>query len=72
MVNIYLSVSEYLEEIPVDLPQTESESPIIIRVCPDWQSGRGNLENGDVYFSKEKATNCTPGGGSSPIGDDGA
>lgn len=67
IVSIYARVSEYLEEIPVNLPKVESDTPIIIRICPERLDNgkiiKGYQENGKLYFSKEKALNCTPGGG---------
>ena len=54
----------YFEEIPVKVPAIESTTPIIIRLCPEFGSRRGYLEDGYLYFSKEKGMNCTPGGGS--------
>lgn len=69
IVSIYTRLSGYLEEIPVNLPKVESDSPIIIRLCPEIIIGKkGNKfyqEDGKIYFSKEKAVNCT-------IGDSGA
>ena len=66
-VNFYASVSEYFKEIPVNLPKVETETPIIIRLCPEpFVEGKRNkqyVENGNLYFSKEKALDCTPGGG---------
>lgn len=67
IVSIYARLSEHLEEIPVNLPKVESDTPIIIRLCPElFTNGKRNKvyeENGLRYFSKEKAVNCTPGGG---------
>lgn len=66
--NIYAILSEYLKEIPVNVPKVESETPIIIRLCPEpFVYGKRNKhyqENGYIYFSKEKAINCSHGGGS--------
>jgi hypothetical protein len=62
-ISIYTKMKGYFPEIPVNVPQVESEVPIIIRLCPEWRSGQGYVENGNLYFSKEKAVNCTPGGG---------
>jgi len=65
--NIYARLSEYLQVIPVNVPKVESNTPIIIRLCPEpFVYGKRNkhyLENGNLYFSKEKALDCTPGGG---------
>ena len=67
VVSIYARLSGYLEEIPVNLPKVESDTPIIIRLCPELPTrGKRNKfyqEHGYIYFSKEKAVNCTPGGG---------
>ena len=68
VVNIYMTQSGQSEEIPVDVPKVESNTPIIIRVCPDetptnGQKSKGYWENGYLYFSKEKAINCSQGGG---------
>ncbi len=57
----YMRLADYFEEIPVDLPQVNSDSPIIIRVCPDWRSSRkGYEEEGSDFFEE---INCIPGGG---------
>ncbi len=67
VVSIYTRLSGYSEEIPVNLPKVESDSPIIIRLCPEIIIGKkGNKfyqEDGKIYFSKEKAVNCSKGGG---------
>lgn len=67
IVSFYTRLSEYLKEIPVNMPKVESETPIIIRICPEISiNGKGIFyqENGYIYFSKEKAINCvTEGGG---------
>jgi len=52
-----------IPEVEIKVPEVETNPPIIIRVCPEWQSGKYFLENGNIYFSREKAMNCTPGGG---------
>ncbi len=62
-VSIHLRLSGYLNEIPVNLPQIESDAPIIIRLCPEWKSHKIYQVGGEVYFNKEKGMNCTPGGG---------
>ncbi len=62
-VSIWARLSGYLDEIPVDLPTVESETPIMIRLCPAWESGKEYFDDGRIYFSEEKAMNCTPGGG---------
>lgn len=62
-VSIWARLCGYLDEIPVDLPTVESETPIMIRLCPEWESGKEYFDDGQIYFSKEKAMNCTPGGG---------
>ena len=62
IVSIYARVAGYLEEAPVDLPEVQSDSPIIIRVCPEFGQ-KSYQENGYRYFSKEKAVNCSVGGG---------
>ncbi len=67
-VNGYTTLSEQSEEISVDVPKVESDTPIIIRICPDetpinGQKSKGYWENGYIYFSKEKAINCSQGGG---------
>ena len=49
--------AESFQDIPVSLPEIESESPVIIRVCPE--SGKGVVVNGYVYFDREKGINCT-------------
>ena len=49
------------DEIPVEVPEVESETPLIIRLCPE--PGRAYVDNGYPYFSKEKAMNCQQGGG---------
>jgi hypothetical protein len=63
IVSIYVRLSENLEEIPVNVPKVESDTPIIIRLCPEIMSnGQRNKvyqENGYIYFNKEKAINCT-------------
>lgn len=68
IVSIYARISEYLQQIPVNVPKVESGTPIIIRVCPDLSApGKRNnfyQEKGYIYFSKEKAINCSQGGGS--------
>ena len=66
ILSIYARLSGYIDEIPVDVPKVDSDTPIIIRLCPDLGPAKGNkfyLENGYVYFSKEKAVNCVLGGG---------
>jgi hypothetical protein len=50
--------SGHLNEVPVPVPEVESDTPIIIRLCPDEESGQGYQENGNLYFSKEKIMNC--------------
>lgn len=71
IVSSYSRLADYWDEIPVQLPDIESETPIIIRICPERLPGnrvRGYGENGNIYFSKEKALNCTAGGGGSGNG----
>ena len=61
ILSIYTRVSGYLDEIPIDVPKVDSDTPIIIRLCPDLDPAKGNkfyLEDGKAYFSKEKAMNC--------------
>ena len=69
--NIYASLSEYLKEIPVNLPKVESKTPIIIRLCPEsFVYGIGSKyyrEKGKIYFSEEKALDCNAGGGSGAL-----
>ena len=56
IVSIYLRGSPYLEGIPVDLPPVDLESPEL--VCPGLiLENTFYLENGSIYFSKEKAIN---------------
>ena len=62
IVSIYARLSGYLEEISVDMPKVQSDTPIIIRLCPE-QGKKSYQENGYTYFSKEKTVNCTQGGG---------
>ena len=69
------AVVAHVDDVPVMVPEAESDSPIIIRLCPkvhvreecdgSWNlySEKGYQENGYLYFSKEKAMNCTIGGG---------
>jgi hypothetical protein len=52
-----------IPEVEIKVPEVESEPPIIIRLCPDLETGKYFLDNGNVYFSREKAIDCTPGGG---------
>jgi hypothetical protein len=48
----------------VDVPKVGSDVPIVVRLCPDWQSGRGYIaDDGSVYFSEARAIDCTPSGG---------
>ena len=67
IVSIHTRLSDYLGEIPVNLPKVESDSLIIVRLCPEFPiDKKGNKfyqENGHIYFSKEKALDCNPGGG---------
>jgi hypothetical protein len=67
VVGLHAKLADYLGQIPVNLPQVESDTPIIIRICPeelpDGKSKKGYWENGYLYFSKEKAINCIQGGG---------
>lgn len=66
IVSVYARLFGYLDEIPVDVPKVDSDTPIIIRLCPEFELGKRSkfyLEHGNIYFSKEKAINCTPGGG---------
>lgn len=75
MVNLSATLSEPfyeipvvgLDAVPVKLPEVESETPIVVRICPEFRfRGRdfnGYRENNNIYFSKEKGMNCTPGGG---------
>jgi hypothetical protein len=60
-VESYEKVSGSREEIPVNVPQVQSNSPIIIKLCPE--TGKSYVEDGNIYFNKEKEINCTPGGG---------
>jgi len=71
ILSIYTRVSGYLDEIPIDVPKVDSDMPIIIRLCPDLDPVKKNkfYREGDwIYFSKEKAMNCTPGGGGGASG----
>ena len=64
VVSVYTRMVDYWDEVPVNLPEVESETPIIIRLCPESLPGnrvRGYQENGHLYFSQEKAMNCAPG-----------
>jgi hypothetical protein len=66
VVSVYTRMVDYWDEVPVNLPEVESQTPIIIRLCPEYLPGnrvRGYREHGEIYFSKEKAIKCTPGGG---------
>jgi hypothetical protein len=67
IVSIHARLSEYLEEIPVNVPKVKSDTPIIIRLCPELSTGEKRnkfyQEDGYIYFSKEKAINCSQGGG---------
>lgn len=65
ILNIYARLSGYLEEIPVNVPKIESDTPIIIVLCPELPAKRNKIYeiNGNMYFSKEKAINCLIGGG---------
>jgi hypothetical protein len=56
-------VWDYFDDVYVNVPKVESDTPIIIRICPEWETGKGYVEAGDLYFSQEKAIECTPGGG---------
>lgn len=42
ILSIYARVAGYLDEIPVDIPKVDSDTPIIIRVCPDLDPAKGN------------------------------
>jgi hypothetical protein len=64
-VNFYGNLSATSDQVPIKLPQIESTSPIIMRLCPDMGTGKFYLENGNLYFNKEKGIDCTPGGGGS-------
>ncbi len=63
VVSFYARLTGYLNEIPINLPKVQSDTPIIIRLCPDEKSNKGYWEGGYLYFSKEKAINCSQGGG---------
>lgn len=66
IVSIYARLSGYLDEVPVNLPEVESNTPIIIRICPEFPSEKRNKlyrEDGHIYFSKEKAIDCFQSGG---------
>ena len=63
VVSIYLRLSGSLDEIPVKVPEVDSDTPIIIRLCPELESGKFYFEDGKIYFSKERAMNCVQGGG---------
>jgi hypothetical protein len=65
VISVWSRVSAYLEEIPVDIPTVESETPITVRVCREPGSIKEYRENGYQYFSKDKAMLCTlsSGGG---------
>jgi hypothetical protein len=67
IVSIDARLADYLGQIPINLPNVESGTPIIIRICPeelpDGKIKNGYWENGYLYFSKEKAINCSTGGG---------
>jgi hypothetical protein len=68
VVSIQTTLSGYLEKIPVNVPKVESDTPIIIRLCPEiltsGQIIKGYQEDGGyIYFSKEKAMNCSQAGG---------
>ena len=81
ILSIYTRSAGYLDEIPVNVPKVDSDTPIIIRLCPDLDPVGANkfyLDNGRIYFSKEKAVNCVldmgsagGGGGGSRPGRDG-
>jgi hypothetical protein len=53
------------DDVPVNVPEVESTTPIIIRLCPEWETTKGYWEDGNLYFSTEKAMNCAAGGGAS-------
>lgn len=67
IADIYERPSEYLQEIPVNVPKIQSDTPIIIRLCPELSTpviiNKFYHENGHIYFDKEKGIDCTPGGG---------
>ncbi len=56
-----VQLSTLFEGIPVKVPIVRSETPIIIRLCPNWLTDKGYVENGWLYFSKEKVMKCNPG-----------
>ena len=67
------------DAVPIVLPEARSHSPIIIRACPKVQlreehdgslnlySEKGYQENGNFYFSKEKAIKCASAGGGDQV-----
>ncbi len=67
IVSIYARLSGQLEEIPVNVPKVESDTPIIIRVCPEplTREEMNKLYQGhfNKYFGRVKGINCMPGGG---------
>lgn len=62
-VSVWTRLAAYLEEVPVDVPKIQSDSPIMIRVCREPGSENEYFEGGQVYFGKEKAVNCNLKGG---------
>lgn len=52
VISIYGRLAGYFDEIPVDLPQVESDTPFIIKVCPEF---------GTEAYRKE--VTCHGGGG---------
>lgn len=67
IAGIYARLSGYLEEIRIDTPRIESDTPIIIRVCPEpltrEEKDRLYKKYNGKYFSKSKDINCNSGGG---------
>lgn len=67
IVSIHLRLSGFLEEIPINAPKVESDTPIIIRVCPEpltrKEMNKIYQERDSTYFSRVKGINCYPGGG---------
>lgn len=62
-ISIYARLSGYLDEVRVDLPEVQSETPIMIRLCTEWGSRKRVSDSDDNRQNREKRLDCYVGGG---------
>lgn len=62
-ISVCARLSGYLEEVHVDVPKVQSDTPIMIRLCGEWGSRERYSYAGNTNSRREKPLDCYVGGG---------